>query len=290
MLAAAMLVLGCITAAASDYFQLDGAFVQLLGAPSQAQLTQLEISGCPIDQSQTVDGVAVTIQGVVGDRRSAYILFSVELPQDYTVPEPMPGESPSWFWFGSDHVQLEAGKSMGYHIELISQQNHRLQFYMALDSSGRLQGKRLGLTLAELRTAVGEDSQLVAAGPWEFSFLLEYTDNSVKIPLSGAIEPVEGSGIRVTEMRVSPLSIQLECRRPISCLWDREKLDTTGLSQLDITLHFADGSAVGGEALLTGGVGGRGLSLHLTRSYRALMDPQQLTGVQLGDIWIPVGS
>ena len=286
LVAAAALAIGCVSAAASDKLHLNGAFSQLFGSPSQTQLDQLEASGSVLGQSASADGVTITLDGAVGDRKSAYVFFSVQLPQDYEAP--VSAEDTPWFWFHHFSLWTENGGSQGYHVELLSREENTLRFFLSLDNDQPLAGQTIQLTLSELKEASGEEGQMVAEGPWEFSFPLEYTDASVRIPLSGTVKPVADRDLCLTGLWVSPLSLQLEFTRPVSILWDRDELNTSQLLDLDISLHMADGTVISGEQLLKSNCSSRGLSVQLNLGYRALIETSQLTGIQIEDTWIPV--
>ena len=119
---------------------------------------------------------------------------------------------------------------------------------------------------------------------------MEHQDNSVEIPFSGMILPVEDTGLRLKEIRVSPISLRLEFARPLSMLWKQEKRSIGELLDLPISLHFADGSVIDKEMMVDSSVSAQGFSVELIRKYRRLIDTKELTGISLGEIFIPVQS
>lgn len=289
LLVAAILIITCTTAVASDQFQLNDAFAELFDLPSQTQLNQLERSGSYIGQSVVADDITITMEGAVGDRQSSYVFFTVQLPESYTIPAPAKDETMTWFWFENFQLWVENGNSQGYYTKILSQEENILRFFLALNNDQPLSSQKIDLTLSDLKVAKEEGDEIVAAGPWHFSFPLEYTDNSIKIPLSGTVKPVENSDLRITDLWISPLSISLECSRPISCLWKQEERSTDDLLSLDITFHMKDGSVLGLEGdILDSSCNSRGLSVQLNRGYRTLIDIEELTGIQIGTVWIPI--
>lgn len=287
LLVAAVFALCCVSAAASEHFRLDNAFVQWLGSPAQAQVEQLESSGAVIGQRSTADDITITMEGTVGDRNSAYIFFTVQLPEAYEIPAPTYGDT-TWFWFNSYSLYTESSGSQGYRVEMLSQEENTLRFFLSLDNSKTLTGETIELTLSNLNVIVGNDSKPVAEGPWNFTFPMEHQDNSVEIPFSGRILPVDDTGLRLKEVRVSPISLRLEFARPLSMLWKQEKRSIGELLDLPISLHFADGSVISEEMMVDSSVSAQGFSVELIRKYRRLIDTKELTGISLGEIFIPV--
>jgi len=261
---------------AVEKFSLGDSFAGWIGNPSQEQMEALGTSGDPLGISQTAGDVTITLQGVIGGKSTAYLLYDVELPEDKKFPEN------DLYYFGSERLVPEKAGSYGYHSELMSKEENILHFCLDISGKENLSGQQMLFTLETLK-AVDENTEevsVIAEGPWKFEFPMEYSDTSVKIPLENKISPWADRAITITEMSISPISIHLKCSRSLKATVGQEYQDSR-LLNMGIRICFADGTFIDDNDSLTNGVGGKMLDIQVSRSYRKLIDLQQVTEIQI---------
>lgn len=285
---AAVFAAGLLTAGATGLFDVAGTLYLIFGTPADPEMIEaLGVAAYPIRQSQTQGGYTVTLEGVLGDRNSCYIVFNV------AAPEGVPLDAAYGYGFRRYDIWPEsplANRSCGYFVGQLPDDDHTdnvIRFMYSYDGEAILPGKTFCIALQTLVAYVDDgegdgewdNEKTVADETWEFTFRMEYKDVSLRVPVHEA-EPFRDTEVRLTSIYVSPLSIRLEYRRPVlQRLLDRET-DLSGEEQSErmawvtkqhpvVVLHFRDGSqlAVGmdEEGRLYGGMSGSSNSSGITR-------------------------
>ena len=275
--AAAALVITGASVFAAEKFSLGDAFSGWMGSPSQEQIEALGVSGHPLGLNQTVQGVTVTLQGMIGGKNAAYLLYDVQLPEGREFPET------GFYHFENQDFMPEKSGSYGYHSELMSKEGNTLHFCLEIDSRRDLIGQQVVFSMDTLKN-YDEDTEavsVIAEGPWSFEFPMDYSDTSVNIPMKEKIKPWADGAITIKEIRVSPISVHLKCSRSVEATMEREYQDSRLLHGLNIRLCFADGSYIDDKDQITSSTGGEMLDIQVSRSYRKLIDLQQLTEIQI---------
>lgn len=275
VIAAALVITGA-SAFAAERFSLGDSFAGWMGSPSQEQIEALGVSGHPLDLSQTAQGVTVALQGVIGEKNTAYLLYDVQLPEGQEFPDT------DLYHFENQSLMPEKSGAYGYHSELMSKEGNTLHFCLCIDSRKELTGQQVVFSMDTLKNydEATDRVSIIAEGPWSFEFPLNYSDTSVKIPMKEKIRPWGDGGIAINEIQISPIAVHLECSRPVSAAVDRELLDTQQLMDLEIRLCFADGSVIDGEDKLSSGAGSQMLNIQVNRSFRKLIDLEELVEIQ----------
>lgn len=274
--AAAALVITGASVFAAERFSLGDSFIGWMGNSSQEQIEALGVSGYPLNLSETAQGVTVTLQGVIGGSNTAYLLYDVLLPEGKEFPEN------DLYLFGGQDFMPEKSGSYGYHSELMSKEGNTLHFCLKVDSWRELIGQQVVFSMDTLKN-YDEDTDrvsVIAEGPWSFEFPMDYSDTSVNIPLKEKIKPWSDGAISIREIRVSPISIHLKCSRSMKAAAGQEYQDGR-LMDMKIRFCFADGSYIDDEDRLSSSTGGEMLDIQVNRSYRKLIDLQQLTEIQI---------
>lgn len=274
--AAAALVVTGASVFAAERFSLGDSFIGWMGNSSQEQIEALGVSGYPLNLSETVQDVTVTLQGVIGGSNTAYLLYDVLLPEGKEFPEN------DLYLFENQNLMPEKSGSYGYHSELMSKEGDTLHFCMGIDSRRELTGQQVVFSMDTLKN-YDEDTDkvsVIAEGPWSFEFPMDYSDTSVAVPLKESIKPWADGAISIREIRVSPISIHLKCSRSIKATVGQQYQDSR-LMDMKIRFCFADGSYIDDEDRLSSGTGEEMLDIQVNRSYRKLIDLQQLTEIQI---------
>ena len=274
--AAALLVTGAGVVAA-ERFSLGDSFAGWMGSPPQEQIEALRISGHPLDLFQTAQGVTVALQGVIGEKNTAYLLYDVQLPEGQEFPET------DLYLFENQSLMPEKSGAYGYHSELMSKEGNTLHFCLCINSWKELTRQQVVFSMDTLKH-YNEDTDrasVIAEGPWSFEFPLNYSDTSVKIPMKKKITPWGEDGIAINGIQVSPIAVHLECSRPVSAAMEQESLDTRQLMDLEIRLCFGDGSVIDGGDQLSSGTGSQMLNIQVNRSFRKLIDLEELVEIQI---------
>lgn len=276
VIAAALVVTGASVFAA-ERFSLGDSFAGWMGGPPQEQIEALGVSGHPLDLSQTAQGVTVSLQGVIGEKNAAYLLYDVQLPEGKEFPET------DLYHFENQRLMPEKFGAYGYHSELMSKEGNTLHFCLCINSWKELIGQQVVFSMDTLKNydEATDGVSVIAEGPWNFEFPLNYSDTSVKIPMKEKISPWGDGGITINEIQVSPIAVHLECSRPVSAATEQESLDTRQLMDLEIRLCFADGSVIDSEDQLSSGAGSQMLNIQVNRSFRKLINLKELAEIQI---------
>lgn len=182
--------------------------------------------GTVIGQSQTVDGVTVTLNGALWDGNTLMLSLTLEgdgMPKAYYESG---SSEDSWLWFSER--QMEASIQEAYP----DQPDVDLQAYMELSRSfaGRPQitylynrqedTYQLQVQNNSLTSQNGQDEltlhlenlefgDITLKGPFEFTFTVEKKVVSLVYEGDVAMEPIEGVPIRVTKVVLSPFQAEV---------------------------------------------------------------------------------
>lgn len=195
----------------------------LLNADTQASSELVESIGTPIGISSTKDGVTVTLDSIIGDDYSAYLLFTVEREDDSELGYdygPISNEPTCNFEMIDVGVEgiTAGGGSLG--LLDIDPSDNALQFVVSYDSHAfePIKGKTMYVMLKNFTTShyvPNETSEgtwwteVLARGYWYYEIPLDYDTQTVSLELE---QPVSRAGIDATVslLTVTPFGVSLK--------------------------------------------------------------------------------
>lgn len=217
--------------------------------------------GSPIGASATSDGVTITVDAVVGDATNAAIVLTVERADGSDLGTTRAADT------GELMVELgipDEGATSVLEVEGLtsysaSRFNYdadpddnavQVMFCIRAGDSASLIGKTVRLSIPDLRDsgvegAGPDDWPVIAQGPWDIEFVLDYEDSSCAYVADQDVVAYENIEATVTSVRVSKVALSLgfstttHAERAESLLqqldWDR------GFMSLPIGLVMDDG-------------------------------------------------
>ena len=316
-IAAVLLLTACGVAAATGQFSrwfwnISGNYL----VPEQSEDLFAEL-GTVIGQSQTAEGVTLTLDGALWDGTYLYLSLSVEgldSPADHWA-----GVESGDSWLGSSYEQ-NIQSCWAFYDALPPEQQQtyaatreaaRELFDAAWDASRRfcapeidyLYNRRGGdcrlQVSKKLESAQEQPAELTlhlenlelgqttVKGPFDFTFTL--TPKPMTLTYTGdlTLDVGEGIAIRVSEVRVSPFQVEVDFTA------------LTGEDQIDLdVLRIGTLRTVAGET-----TGSPSSGLHTMQSedgstcytltdgpFRQIVDPRAITDVELGGVWLELSE
>lgn len=297
---AAVLTLGMLTAgAASGTIEVGELLYWIFGAQTTPeQLDGLALAGTPIGQSQTRDGYTVHLYGAVGDKFSCYLVFDVTAPAGTVL------DNGNGYGFQSAELwQTERDSGpFGYYCTDLPDEDPTdgvARFMVAYEQDRAIEGRNYTLRLEGFTAYVDDGSgdgawgneRLLSHAVWEFSFPMDYTDTSVRIPAGRWVDFRGGKAVLHT-IAVSPFSIRMDFRKSVTDLFRKQ----AGGSEEppEIVLNFRDGSALRVDALWSGS---SSTGFHLFRGWHTSVsvhfdgpvNPEELASVAIDGIEFEAG-
>lgn len=220
--AAALLVLTACSVLAARY---SAWFRDMAADPAEPEASEdlLASMGTVINQSQTVDGVTVTLHGALHDGENLLLSASVQGVHAEGRFDGSGETEESWLYYSKEDLEPiykeqyadEWETFLGYYEQMVPE----IQITRPYDPET---GSKLLLIEALLTPEAGRELTLhleqvefgdfVIAGPFEFTFTPEVRDvawvyaGEIPMTLDGGVE------ITVTEVRITPLQVQVTCQ------------------------------------------------------------------------------
>ena len=238
--------------------------------------------GTSVGASATSDGVTVTVDSVVGDASNAAIVVTVQREDgsDLGVSRnPETGEPDFWLAGGSDSdgtytptlsiddVATATTGILCYDADA-SDNAVQVMFAVAVDDGVSLIGKTAHLHIPDLRDAGASESHrssedasaeeqtwhddfgpdsfpVVAQGPWDIDFTLDYEDSSCVYEAADTVVSYESLDATLTSVRVSPIALSLDFSVVVHADMAESHLQQMGwegeFMNLPVTLVMDDG-------------------------------------------------
>lgn len=296
---AAVLVVGSVCAfAASGLPQRLSAFLN----PTEDQELVLAEGSTLIDKKVENNGTTVWVKETVGDKNAVYILLDLIAPEGTVLD----AESYSFdqFFFSS----TEPGSfGMGYSIETLADDNpgdNKLTFVICGDSGHGLAGRKMSLSLKDLRTYSIEkrDYVSVLSGQWDTEFKLDYKDISKSVKVDADVQAY-GDTANVKEISASPLSISVVMNGKGIAAYDEnppeppQGSDDDPVLEAELQKYFDTYNVTIGMKLKDGTVidsanqsGSQidGSRMIVTSTFGELIAPENLAAVIVNGVEIPV--
>lgn len=260
--AAAVLSVGCVSAAASAYMKWSKSLSEGLHA-TEEQKTMLEDTGMVnmIGQTVTDNDISVTLEQTMADNYFAYLAFRVEGYSVAAKTQPafehfnvlVDGEDGDFgetglFYSGvvpgpdlmpqkADGSPLDTDEDGNLIYEYYTQEDGSMEYWMILDGHGNrggFLGKTVHVELENLGTVDKAEYKPVLEGKWTFDCTLGGSEEMRIVDLE---EPVGDVGMTVTHVELSPISAYIEYK--VSNQQATEKVNTSfpGIKMKDGTLY-----------------------------------------------------
>lgn len=311
--AALALTLGGVAYATGSLISVQRFVSHLFGA-DEAKVEIIDKVGRPIGVAQSVNGVTVTADAIIGDQRNVAIVFSIT-KDDGTAFEHVDALENGLLPLGfSDHLEVDFspveailggyganGSSYFYDadptdnaIQLVETRSYQSDGASSLSLIGRTMTAHFSdLTYY----GNGYDEPLViAAGSWELSFPLDYEDASISLP-TGQTFDLNGVSATIDELSISPIALHLRYTADQKVTWTTEgsgrqsehdsKLSESLLG-VSVTLTMTDGSTIavpygsGGMISEQGDVAVCETSIFFDR----ILDLDEVASITIGDTTI----
>lgn len=184
-------------------FSLDRDFLGFFNA-SEQQAGALQQAGQEVMRQASDNGATLTVEQVVGDRRSLYVLL------DFAAPAGTVLDADTYNWREA-WLDLSESSSAGYYFENLPDDDptdNHIRMLLCLNTESSLSGQQLSLNLGDLQGYYPEimDYQVTTEGNWQISFTLDYTPSFRVIGQEAAIQ-LGSATAHVTELEISPISL-----------------------------------------------------------------------------------
>lgn len=256
---------------ASAAFLMDGRLLALWsgGDPSTVAAVQL-------GQSSENGGYTATLVEAAGDDNLAYFLIELQGPDGEALAQDL--------GFARVTVRMEDSVRMGWSCEQLPDDDlsdNRTSFLLAFDSSEKMSGRKLSITLEDLYRYRDEGEVLAAGGSWEFETAVQLSGVKKTFRPGGSLEQADGT-LHLSKVTVTPVSVSVALwRNPLPLLFAKDAPDYVFP---EMCVELADGTLLTEEDRLSGGAGGEDASVTLRASYRRILDPDEVTAVILDGV------
>lgn len=320
LIAAAILCsLAVTTIVAGELFQWNDVLKKRLN-PSKEQQESLADQGYikGIGQSQTQNGVTITLVNTLQDQKLLYALFKIETDDSISMDETMSFEDglnikiDGTSTYDMDELGSRgAGAGLAYP-EGIPDISPHLQYYevsFSYSNDYDLSGKTVQMELKNLTQGgdKAENEKVVAEGVWKFEWTLDEILSMTRLDVNRRCD-FGGYEITVEAMEISPLQYTLyldyeeamkvyeDERNRFEYNGDDPGMDLTGRTHID-QVRYEDGTVVKMDYEFGGGIGGGGESwdeenktVKISGGFAQAIDVERLEAVHFGNVdsWLTV--
>lgn len=311
--------LAVTTIVAGEFFQWNDVLKKRLN-PSEEQQESLAHQGYikGLGQSQTQNGVTITLVNTVQDQNLLYALFKIETDESISMDNTMSFEDglnikiDGTSTYDMDELgSYGAGAGLAYP-EGITDISPHLQYYevsMSYNGDYDLSGKTVQMELKNLTQGgdKAENGKVVAEGVWKFEWTLEEILAMTKLDVNRKCD-FGGYEITVDAMELSPLkyTLYLDYQEAMKVYEDERNrfeyngddpgMDLVGRTHID-QIRYEDGTVVKMDYESGGGIGGGGESwdkenktVKISGGFTQAIHADKLEAVHFGNVdsWLTV--
>lgn len=298
VLAAAAVLITALGIAASAG-ALDGAVRAFAGLFSGSRKTEvIGQMGSPVDAADTADGITVTAEAILGDEYNYAVCYTISRADGTPLPDGAVADGAVQLMFGT----WKTSRGTPSAWSLGSTDSGFCRFFDRDPADGTVQ-------LLDYRTAdrplnggsltvAGQDlfqlaedgtRTLLAAGPWQLEFALDYADTSQSLPAGQRVQ-VGGMDAVLDAVTMSPLSMTVAYT--VSGAPDPRQSDGYGaFRSLPISVTYTDGTTITpGDSHSSGRyIDGSGVvEMRKTVRFSILRPLSEVASVSIGDATIAV--
>ncbi|HIW75163.1 MULTISPECIES: DUF4179 domain-containing protein [Gordonibacter] len=211
--AALVLAVGGGAYASGVLVSMEQAFSDLFGgAPAQTEV--VDKIGRPVGASATADGVTITADAIIGDRSNYAIVFTVTNVDGtpFEGIEPLEGGAlPMSIGGGLNSIKGMTGSGGSSYFYDADPADNAIQLVMKMSASmadgETLIGKTARVSFGHLSAYNDKENDIVIAeGPWEMEFVINYEDTTVDVP-AGQYFNLGGMDAKLNSVSISPIAI-----------------------------------------------------------------------------------
>jgi len=297
--------LGGVAYATGSLVNVERFVAHLFGA-EEPKVKIINKIGRPIGVAQSVNGVTVSADAIIGDKNNVAVIFSIA-KDDGTAFEGIEatddGLLPLAF---SDDLELDlplptkiahgygaTGSSYFYDADP-GDNAIQLVETRSFESDGGLSliGSTLTAHFADLKSFATNEPTVIAEGTWTLSFPLDYEDASITLPIGQGFE-VGGIPATIDELTISPIALHLRYAAQQKVAWtseesgrmsDHDSKLADSLLGVEVTLNMADGTTAAVKSSHGGRIDENGEVVNCETSifFDRILDLEEVTSITIG--------
>lgn len=263
----------------------------------------------PINQSQSVDGVTMTLEGIYGDSQQFTAIFTLTRDDGEAFENPYEGVEGCHAQYGfgiegnpsfevickeKEFAESSWTCSFGYEDDSHTTLVYTCQLHPDVDAQGKTFVIRATDLVAEDLNAesvvveqdgyskeINEAYKVLAEGTWEFEFTVDFVSSTVEVP-AGQTFSVGGTEYQITRIAVSNVGLTID----YSASSDSEYLLNTPF----LAVELADGTRMGSDDFINMHVwgakstdGGQTFTGSITLSFDREVALDDIASITIGD-------
>ena len=291
--AALVLALGVGAAATGVLKSAGEAFAGVFGgAPAQTEI--IDRIGYPVGASDTVDGITITADAILGDTYSYAIVYTIARDDGEPLAEGIAPNELGYLPMTFDQNDSDVGHMGGMHGSSYfydaDPTDNAVQYVDLRTADSPLQSGIAKVTLQDLCVFPDGDysnKQTLVSGKWSFKFQFAFEDSSIQLPV-GQTVTLDGVEATLDRVELSPLSFLVEYTVPDTrasdVVWSNRHFQSVTLF-----LTMKDGSTL--DISQSGGsVRPQDQVIVCQRSdiFDAILSLDEVASITIGDLTIPV--
>ena len=291
--AALVLALGVGAAATGVLKSAGEAFAGIFGAtPAQTEI--IDRIGYPVGASDTVDGITITADAILGDTYSYAIVYTIARTDGEPLAEGIDPNELGYLPMTFEEADSDVGHMGGMHgtsyFYDADPADNAVQYVELRTADGPLQSGTAKVTLQGLCVFPDGDysnKQTLVSGKWSFKFQFAFEDSSIQLP-AGQTVNLDGVEATLDRVELSPLSFLVEYTVPDTRASD-EVWSNRHFQNVPISLTMKDGSTV--DLSNSGGsVRPQGQVIVCQRSdiFDAILSLDEVASITIGDLTLSV--
>ena len=291
--AALVLALGVGAAATGVLKSAGEAFAGIFGAtPAQTEI--IDRIGYPVGASDTVDGITITADAILGDTYSYAIVYTIARTDGEPLAEGIDPNELGYLPMTFEEADSDVGHMGGTHGSAYfydaDPSDNAVQYVELRTADGPLQPGTARVTLQDLCVFPDGDysnKQTLVSGKWSFKFQFAFEDSSIQLP-AGQTVTLDGVEATLDRVELSPLSFLVEYTVPDTrasdVVWSNRHFQSVTLF-----LTMKDGSTLD-IAQSGGSVRPQDQVIVCQRSdiFDAILSLDEVASITIGDLTLPV--
>ena len=213
--AALVLALGAGAAATGVLKSVGEVFADVFGgAPAQTEI--LDQIGYPVGAEDTVDGVTVTADAILGDTYSYAIVYTIAREDGAPLADGLTPDENSYLPLSFEQSDVDVGHMGGMHGSSYfydaDPADNAIQYVELRTADSPLEPGTAKASLENLSVFVDGDysnKQTIASGKWSFRFQFAFENCGIQLP-AGQTFHMNGMEATLNQVELSPLSFLVE--------------------------------------------------------------------------------
>jgi hypothetical protein len=285
LVAAAVLILGAVTAYAAGAFGWDNRLSELLGI-NQSNKDLVDGSGLMINQGDTQNGVKIEMVSAIGDKYNVHIIGEITLPEGADM-------SKSYF-LDSVSFPINDFGSGGMSVHLLEDEDptdNIIPFIVSITRDKGVRGKKCSVEIKDIVAFNDSSSEVVYPGTWNISWKLDYKDASLTYHPKADVT-IAGKKVTINKVSLSPLSVTIKAdggviNTIVDELFSKANDGESPSASLDIqAVILSDGTRI--ENFSGGNASTNPFSSSSSVTFAKIIDPEEVKSIIVNDTEIPL--